>query len=153
MTATDQRINVRPQGLSGHRSRNGWTTPRDLFDRLNLEFGFTHDAACTPENALAKPIGDGLRDEWSGVVWCNPPYDETLGLWVRKAWESAQAGTTSVLLVPVRTSVAWWHEYAMRAQIRFLRGRLKFGDARVSAPFDSAILVFYPPLISMRAER
>lgn len=135
--------NTKPRGLRGHTTRNGWTTQRALFDKLNAEFGFTHDAACTPENALAEPIGDGLRDEWRGIVWCNPPYDKTLGEWVAKAHAEARRGVTSVLLVPVRTSVAWWHDHALHAdEIRYQRGRLRFGGASVNAPFDSVILVF-----------
>lgn len=139
------------KALHGHADRNQWTTPRELFDLLNAEFHFTHDAASWPGNELAPAIGaNALREPWSGTVFVNPPYaGRELAMWIRKAWEEAQRGATVVVLVPVRTSVAWWHDYALQAQIRFLRGRLKFGAARVNAPFDSAVLVFYPPLVSL----
>lgn len=72
----------------------------------------------------------------------NPPYGRTIGLWMRKAYTSAQEGATVVCLVPARTDTAWWHEYAMRGEVRFLRGRLKFGGHKNSAPFPSAVVVF-----------
>ena len=72
----------------------------------------------------------------------NPPYGREIGHWMRKAWESAKAGAKVVCLVPARTDTAWWHTYALQGEIRFLRGRLKFGHADQSAPFPSAIVVF-----------
>jgi site-specific DNA-methyltransferase (adenine-specific) len=77
-------------------------------------------------------------------VFCNPPYGRAIGEWMRKAWESAQRGAEVVVcLVPARTDTAWWHDYATRAaEVRYLRGRLKFGGANNGAPFPSALLVF-----------
>jgi hypothetical protein len=57
----------------------------------------------------------------------NPPYGRSIGKWMRKAHESALAGATIVCLVPARTDTAWWHDYAMRGEVEFIRGRLKFG--------------------------
>ena len=74
----------------------------------------------------------------------NPPYGRGIGQWMQKAYESAQAGATVVCLVPARTDTAWWHDYAMRGEITFIRGRLKFGNAKNSAPFPSALIVFKP---------
>jgi hypothetical protein len=70
----------------------------------------------------------------------NPPYGEAIGEWMRKAWESGQAGATVVCLVPARVDTGWWWEYARRGEIRFLRGRLKTGSQ--SWPFPSAVIVF-----------
>ena len=76
----------------------------------------------------------------------NPPYGREIGLWVRKAFEASRQGATVVCLVPARTDTAWWHEWAMRGHIRFLRGRLRFtdeqGTPQGSAPFPSAIVIF-----------
>lgn len=137
--------------VPGHADRNEWCTPPWLYALLHAEFGFTADAACRPENALAPAVGDdALHSPWSGIVFCNPPYaGSVLPTWVRKAWLESRRGVTVVLLVPVRTSVAWWHDYAMHGQIRFLRGRLKFGGGQTNAPFDSAVVVFYPPVLSL----
>ena len=63
---------------------------------------------------------------------------------MRKAYKSSLSGTTVVCLVPARTDTKWWHEYAMKGEIEFIRGRLKFGDAKNSAPFPSAVVVFRP---------
>lgn len=81
-----------------HFSSNSseWETPRPFFDQLNAEFGFTLDVCATPDNAKCAhyftPEQDGLRQEWQGVCFMNPPYGREIGKWVRKAYESAQQG-------------------------------------------------------------
>lgn len=127
-----------------------WATPPEFFAKLHQEFSFELDVCALPENAKCPsyftPEDDGLAQEWRGVCWMNPPYGREIGKWVRKAVDSARAGATVVCLVPARTDTAWWHEYVTRAsEIRFVRGRLKFGAAANSAPFPSAIVVFRPP--------
>lgn len=121
-----------------------WATPQDFFDKLNEEFGFTLDVCALPENAKCSaffsPQIDGLKQDWLGVCWCNPPYGRGIGAWIKKA---SEAKATVVCLVPARTDTAWWHDYAMKADdIRFIRGRLKFGGSKNSAPFPSAVLVY-----------
>lgn len=121
-----------------------WETPKDLFDKLDTEFHFDIDVCALPSNAKCTsfftPDQDGLKQTWKGVCWMNPPYGRKIGAWMRKALE---AKTTVVCLVPARTDTKWWHEYAMKAsEIRFVKGRLKFGDSKNSAPFPSAIIVF-----------
>ena len=92
--------------------RNNWETPRDLFDKLNEEFNFELDVCATPENAKCKkyysPEEDGLKEEWKGLCWMNPPYGREIGKWIKKAYESALAGATVARLVPARTDTAWW---------------------------------------------
>lgn len=107
-----------------------WETPQEFFDKLNREFDFTLDACATPEQ-------DGLSMPW------NPPYGRQVGQWVKKAYMSAQTGALVVMLLPARTDTAWFHDYIYRrAEIRFVRGRLKFGGSRNSAPFPSMVCVF-----------
>ena len=84
---------------------------------------------------------DGLKQSWRGKCWMNPPYGRVIGDWMRKAYESAQAGAMVVCLVPARTDTAWWHDYAAKDQVTFIRGRLKFGDGKNSAPFPSALVI------------
>jgi len=119
-------------------------TPQDFFDALNDEFGFETDVCALPENAKCDkyytPEQDGLAQEWKGVCWMNPPYGREIGKWMKKAYQSSEA--TVVCLVPSRTDTRWWHEYAMKGEIRFIRGRLKFGEAKNSAPFPSALVIF-----------
>lgn len=126
-----------------------WETPQEFFDRLDAEFHFDLDVCATAENAKCAryftPEEDGLAQEWGGTCFMNPPYGREIGKWVRKAYEEAQKGATVVCLLPARTDTAWWHDYVMRAvEIRFIRGRLRFGGAANGAPFPSAVVVFRP---------
>jgi phage N-6-adenine-methyltransferase len=126
-----------------------WPTPVGVFQTLNRRYHFTLDACATPDNAKCERFftkdQDALVQEWSGAVWMNPPYGPTIGRWLRKAYESSQHGATVVCLVPARTDTAWWHQWVMKGNIFFVRGRLKFGAAQNSAPFPSAVVVFEPP--------
>ena len=125
-----------------------WETPQDFFDKLNNEFHFEVDVCSTHENAKCEKhytiAEDGLSQEWKGVCWLNPPYGREIGKWIRKAYESnVFGGGTIVCLIPSRTDTKWWHDYVMKAdEIRFVRGRLKFGGSKNSAPFPSAVVVF-----------
>jgi len=133
---------------SGLMSSNSdrWETPQKLFDELNQKYNFEIDVCALPENAKCEnyfsPEVDGLKQEWSGACWMNPPYGREIGKWMKKALESSRNGATVVCLVPARTDTAWWHDYAMKGEIEFIRGRLKFGNSKNSAPFPSAIVVF-----------
>ena len=124
-------------------------TPQKFFDDYNDVFKFTLDVCASPENAKCEHyftvVDNGLAQEWTGNCWMNPPYGREIIHWMRKAYESSLTGATVVCLVPARTDTKWWHEYAMKGQIEFIRGRLKFGDAKNSAPFPSAVVIFYPP--------
>lgn len=124
-----------------------WETPQDLFDKLNEEFHFDLDVCALPENAKCEkyytPEDDGLSQPWNGVCWCNPPYGRTIGKWIQKAYETFAGGGTVVMLLPARTDTKWFHEYIYnKAEIRFIKGRLKFGNSKNAAPFPSMIVVF-----------
>ncbi len=125
-----------------------WSTPQTFFDVLNDEFGFTLDVCATETNAKCKRYftreEDGLKQPWgSNRCWMNPPYGRQIGAWMAKADAEASTGALVVCLVPARTDTGWWHDYAAKAdEIRFVRGRLRFGDATNAAPFPSAVVVF-----------
>ena len=123
-----------------------WATPQKFFDKYDAVHKFTLDVCATKDNAKCAKFytveDDGLSQSWQGVCWMNPPYGREIGAWMKKAYESSLQGATVVCLVPARTDTKWWHEYAMHGQIEFIKGRLKFGDAKNSAPFPSAIVVF-----------
>lgn len=125
-----------------------WATPDDFFARYDARFGFTLDPCATADNAKCERYytkdDDGLAQDWRGTVWMNPPYGREIGRWMRKAYESAQAGATVVCLVPARTDTRWWHDYAMKGEVEFIKGRLKFGGHNNNAPFPSAVVVFRP---------
>ena len=123
-----------------------WFTPQAFFDKYDSIYNFNLDVCAIPENAKCKNYFtqeiDGLKQEWNGVCWMNPPYGRTIKHWVKKAYESSLNGATVVCLLPARTDTAWWHDYVMNGEIEFIRGRLKFGDSKNSAPFPSAVVVF-----------
>ena len=123
-----------------------WSTPDDFFAALNEKYRFDLDVCATKENAKCKNFytkeDDGLSKEWQGVCWMNPPYGKEIGQWMRKAYASSLTGATVVCLVPSRTDTKWWHDFAMRGDIEFIKGRLKFGNAKNPAPFPSAVVVF-----------
>jgi phage N-6-adenine-methyltransferase len=123
-----------------------WETPREFFDKLDAEFGFDLDVCAIAENAKCRryfsPQKDGLAQEWHGICWMNPPYGRAIKTWVKKAWESAQAGATVVCLLPARTDTAWWHDFVMKGDVRFIRGRLKFSGHKHNAPFPCAVVIF-----------
>jgi len=113
-----------------------WSTPKDVYRVLDSEFRFTFDP-CPLD-----PQFDGLKIEWGKVNFCNPPYSR-LKDWIKKAYLEWSKGKTVVLLIPSRTDTKAWHDYVMEAtEIRFIKGRLKFGDAKNPAPFPSAIVIF-----------
>lgn len=120
-----------------------------FFDELNAEFSFTLDVCADETNAKCQNYfskkQDGLRQEWTGRCWMNPPYGREIKAWLAKAYDSTTTGKASlvVCLVPSRTDTIWWHEYCAKAEeIRFIKGRLKFGNSKNSAPFPSAVVVF-----------
>ncbi len=128
---------------------NEWSTPKDFFDELNKEFHFTLDPCSTHENAKCIKHftleDDGLEKDWTkDTVFMNPPYGGHTADWLKKALVSAQGGATVVCLIVSSTDRSYWHDviFPHASQIRFIRGRLHFGESKSSAPFASAIVIF-----------
>lgn len=138
-----------------------WATPQDFFDEMNKKYGpFDLDVCATEENAkcvlfLDKEqdglthswfhVADGTEnkfDWWHPTCWMNPPYGRGIGAWVKKAYEESQKGCKVVCLLPARTDTKWFHDYCTKGRIEFIRGRLKFGGSKNSAPFPSMVVVF-----------
>lgn len=132
-----------------------WETPQELFNELDREFEFTLDVCATKDNRKCSnyysKAQDGLSKNWHGVCWMNPPYGREIRKWVEKAAYEAWHGATVVCLLPARTDTRWWHDYIWDnenhcpregVKIRLLKGRLKFGGSKNSAPFPSAIVIF-----------
>ena len=118
-------------------ARGDWQTPDALFKELDKEFMFSFDP-CPVE-----PTFDGLRIEWGRRNFVNPPYGRGISAWIKKGYEESLKGKLVVLLLPSRTDTRWWHDYVMKAaEIRFIKGRLKFKGAKNSAPFPSCIVIF-----------
>jgi phage N-6-adenine-methyltransferase len=123
-----------------------WSTPQDFFNEQNLKYNFDIDVCASKENAKCCKYFDikknGLIQHWVGNCWMNPPYGRDIEKWMKKAYESSLLGATVVCLVPSRTDTKWWHNYAMKGDITFIKGRLKFGNSKNAAPFPSALVVF-----------
>ena len=133
-----------------------WTTPKSFFGTLNDEFDFKLDAAALQSSALC-PLWygpDHAQEDWrdafardwqkdaGGNIWLNPPYGNVIKNWIAKAnVEATLGGGNIVCLVPSRTDTRWWWEGCIQHEIRFIKGRLKFGDGKNCAPFPSALVI------------
>lgn len=135
-------------GLNRGLRSQVWTTPPDLFAKLDAEFHFTLDAAASIGNNLCPDFytteADALLQPWRGRVFCNPPFRDC-DAFVRYGHQQVVAGVSEVvvMLVPVRGDVGWWHDVALskECEIRWIRGRLRFGGSKINAPFACCVLV------------
>lgn len=138
---------VRPE-LRFKSATNEWSTPDSLWKPLDDEFGFTLDVCSTHENTKCANhytlVEDGLKQEWSGVCWMNPPYGAQLAKWVKKCHDEAKRGAIVVGLIPVRSNTSYWHDYIMGNEIRFIRGYPKFGNAKQGLKAPLAVVVWRP---------
>ena len=136
------------QGMMTSNS-DEWTTPIELFDSLHNRFIFDLDAAASDENHLCDRYytkeSDGLRRSWEWRrVFCNPPYSQ-IAKWAEKFQAESSRALLIVALLPARTDTRWWHNHVRSSAdlIWFLKGRLKFGDGKGSAPFPSALAFWF----------
>lgn len=124
-----------------------WATPINLFTELNNKYKFTLDPCATESNHKCNKyytINDnGLIQDWSNeVVFCNPPYSKIKD-WVKKCYEESSKGAKIVLLIPSRTDTTYFHSFIYhKANLIFIKGRLKFNDGKGSAPFPSMLCLF-----------
>ncbi len=137
------------QGIHFSSKTSEWPTPQWLFNALDKEFGFTLDPCSTHKNAKCDKHftieDDGLKKSWEDeTVFMNPPYGREIEKWMKKAYEESKTGATVVCLVPSRTDTRWWHNWAMKGEIRLLKGRVRFEGAINVAPFPTAVIVFRP---------
>jgi len=140
--------------------QDSWTTPRDTFDSLDREFHFVLDAAALQASTLVpsnwygpdhpeSSRQDALTRNWyddsnGGTVWLNPPYGRAIKSFMAKADAESKAGATVICLVPSRTDTQWWWDSVIHHETRFIKGRLKFGNQKNSAPFPSAVVIMKP---------
>lgn len=135
-----------------------WGTPQRLYNPLNNEFHFTLDPCATPENAKCAKFytrdDDGLKQSWAGeIVFVNPPYGKDIGLWIEKSYRESLCGATVVMLLPVRSDTKYFHDWILgKAEIRFIRGRLRFEGAPSSAPFPSMLAIYRPAMSGYRVK-
>ncbi len=141
-------MNDKTRSVMFSSTTDDWATPLDFFKKLDSEFRFTLDACASDKNAKCKKFftkeQDGLKQPWEGVVFCNPPYGRcVINKWVLKACEESAKGVVVVMLLPARTDTKWFHDLIYgKFEVRFVKGRLKFGGGKNSAPFPSMVVVF-----------
>lgn len=131
-------------------TKEDWATPQDFFDKLDEEFHFDLDPCADAEDATPPPILQKSVFLFCKIfltlrVFCNPPYGRTsTGEWIQKCYEEAKKpGTVVVALIPARTDTRFFHDYIYhKAEIRFIKGRLKFGGCKDAAPFPSMVVIF-----------
>lgn len=139
---------MRNVAVNTMRKSEEWGTPLSVFGPLHEEFHFNLDPCATERNAKCILFHtretDGLSSSWKGYgpVFMNPPFHE-VDRWVRKAYEESLGGETVVCLLPARVDTQWWHDYAIKGDIRWIRGRIKYEGAEHNAPFPSVIVVFH----------
>lgn len=134
-----------------------WETPEHIFSELNTEFHFDLDPCASDKNHKCRVYftkgDDGLSKEWFGHVFMNPPYGREIGKWIQKAFKESLRGVVVVSLLPARTDTRWFHDYIYgKAEIRFIRGRLKFNQSHNSAPFPSMITIHRGEKMSKNVE-
>lgn len=141
-------VHMKNQDILFSSKSDEWSTPQDVFDELNEEFKFDLDPCATDSNHKCEQYytkeQDGLKQDWGGhTVFVNPPYSKIKD-WTEKAYrEGCKDHTTVVLLIPSRTDTRYFHDFIYnRSEIRFLKGRLRFGDSENSAPFPSMVVIF-----------
>lgn len=126
-----------------------WATPQNFYDKLNDEFHFNLDPCSNDQNHKCDKYytkeQDGLKQDWGGHrVFCNPPYGRNITEWCKKAYlESQKPNTIVVMLIHSRTDTRWFHDWVYgKAELRFVKGRLKFGGSQNSAPFPSMVAIY-----------
>jgi phage N-6-adenine-methyltransferase len=124
-----------------------YETPKSFFDEINKEFDFDIDVAASNDNYKVNKYytlyENALNKKWIGNVWCNPPYGRQIKLWTKKANNEIKIKNSNliVMLLPSRTDTRWFHEDCIQHEIRFIKGRLKFGNSKDNAPFPSMLVI------------
>ena len=136
-----------------------WETPQDLFNQLNDAFMASIDVCATDKTAKCvnyyTPAIDGLKQNWVGTCWMNPPYGREQIKWITKARNSyIENNSTIICLIPARPDTKVWQEiiFPNAIAVCFIKGRLKFGGCKDAAPFPSAIVVFGDKITAIQKE-
>ena len=143
-------MSAKPREYMPPSAREDWATPPEVFGPLHEEFCFTLDVCAQAHNTkcprFISPEENGLLQPWEGAAcWMNPPYGRVLKDWTEKAHREAHLGATVVALVPARTDTRWFHEHVLgHAEVRFVKGRIKFVGAEHGAPFPCINIVWRP---------
>ncbi len=92
---------------------------------------------------------DGLRHDWHGRIWLNPPYSQPdIARFIDKLLAEIGAGraTQAILLTHNYTDTGWFHAAAAKcAAICFTRGRIRFVSATggIAAPTQGQAFFYF----------
>jgi hypothetical protein len=124
-----------------------WLTPPDVLAAVGpFDLDPCSPGDRRPWDTAARHLSiedDGMRCEWTGRVWLNPPYSDA-GRWIARLAEHG-VGTA---LIFARTETRMWHEHIWpkASGLLFLRGRLRFhyvtGKAAGTAAAPSVLVAF-----------
>ena len=119
-----------------------WKTPESIYDKLHREFTFTYDP-CPMTTHYNDRWADGLNSNWGSCNFVNPPFSNWQE-WVKKGYEEHKKGKIVVFLIAARTDTKAFHDIILpfASEIRFIKGRLKFGGSKYGAPFPSMVVIF-----------
>jgi len=110
------------------KNHDEWLTPKYITDALGVfDLDPCSPAERRPWDTAKVHLGlptDGLKEDWDGRVWCNPPYGRETFKWLSKLAEHG-SGTA---LVFARTETKGFHSevWEKAHSVFFFKGRLKF---------------------------
>jgi hypothetical protein len=122
---------MKKSGMGSHQShtmlKDEWLTPPEMINCLG---DFDLDP-CAP---IARPWDtaavhytiedDGLSKEWSGFVWCNPPYGRHASVWLDRM--ASHNNGIALIFARTETKMFFEHVWAKAACLLFIEGRLFF---------------------------
>lgn len=109
-----------------------WSTPHEIYDHYKM-LGYVDPCPLYSKDFDFEHIDKPL--------FINPPYSN-ISTWVEWAISNhVLSGKHVILLIPSRTDTRYFHkllEYG--CDLEFIKGRLKFGEAKNGAPFPSVLV-------------
>lgn len=143
--------------VSNNSGEVEWYTPPEIIEAARSVLGEIDLDPCSSPVAqryikattFYTPKRDGLKENWSGRVWMNPPYATgVMVLFITKLVESIQHGDVSsaCVLVNNATDTSWFHELtSITSAACFLAGRLRFLDTSgqpSKTPLQGQVIVY-----------
>ena len=124
--------------IQGTRNSDDYATPKHFYEKINREFNFSYDP-CPFQSDF-----DGLQTDWVGNIYVNPPYSNIEPFIIKGLQELKKSANVVVYLIPVRSDTKYWHNLIMKYanEIRFVKGRLNFNDAKSPSPFPVCLIIF-----------
>lgn len=114
-------------------TKEDWYTPDYILDlATNIMGEITLDPSSNPYFTTGARHNytwrdDGLKRDWFGNTFLNPPYGRELSEWTEKHNQQVNNFDQAIMLLPARTDTKWFHDLDIDA-FCLLKGRIKFID-------------------------